>query len=655
MKERSDETARALSAVVGQLPAGEARPGQLQMAAAVEAVLASGADEPSHLAVAAGTGTGKSFAYLVPALLSGSRIVVATATKALQDQLALKDLPLVAAALSRPVEWAVLKGRSNYLCRQRLAEMEALGRQEQMDIGAGVPAGAAGAQVRELVSFAGTTELGDRAELDFEPLPAAWAAVSVTAEECPGAKNCPQGERCFAERAREKAAAADVVVVNHHLLGAHLASAGQVLPEHDALVVDEAHDLEDTLASCLGADISPGRLRGVAVMARAALARLHKPADQLAEAALEAATRFELALSRAPATRLPAGLGPELGEVANLVGSRLGRLESALREAAGGEASRFGAEGQQALRALLALGSCRQDLELCLAAGRESVVWVSGGERTALRSAPLEVSSVLAEQLFSKMPVVLTSATLPFGLAVRLGAEQRAVRELDVGSPFDFRENGLIYCAVDLPDPRSGRGPEPLHEELRQLIEAAGGRTLALFTSHRAMELAAKALREAFSWPVYVQGDLPKPAILQAFVEQERSCLFATMGFWQGVDVPGAACSLVVIDRLPFPRPDDPLLAARREAAGTAGFRQVDLPRAATLLAQGAGRLIRSAGDRGVVAVLDRRLATASYSGYLVRGLPPMRRTRERQVALEFLRRLAAGAEEAPRRFAGGP
>jgi ATP-dependent DNA helicase DinG len=262
---------------------------------------------------------------------------------------------------------------------------------------------------------------------------------------------------------------------------------------------------------------------------------------------------------------------------------------------------------------------------------------VTGGERISLKSAPLDVSSILAVQVFSHMPVVLTSATLPPGLAERLGAAPGGVTELDVGSPFDYRQNGLVYCAVRLPDRRRPGAERAIHDELETLVHAAKGRTLALFTSHRAMQEAATALRPRIPWPVHVQGDLPKTALLQAFSSEEAACLFATMGFWQGVDVPGPTLSLVVIDRLPFPRPDEPLTAARREAAGAMGFRTVDLPRAATLLAQGAGRLIRTETDRGVVAVLDSRLATASYSSYLVRALPPMRRTRDQAEAVRFL------------------
>jgi len=674
----TSRVAEALADLVSRLPAGEVRPGQLEMAEATEQTL-----EGDHgvLAVAAGTGTGKSFAYLVPAALSGKRVVVATATKALQDQLANKDLPLVAAAnglgrgrgtaTARAAEggagdgdhdhltWAVLKGRSNYLCRQRLRELEEFGRQESLD-GGGEAAGGGrrpraggrlgraatvGDQVVRLVEWATTTKSGDRAELDFEPEQQAWSNVSVTAEECPGAHRCPMGADCFAERARARAALADVVVVNLHLLGADLRSGGLVLPEHGALVVDEAHELEDVLAASLGVEVSPGRIRGIASAARAALASADgrskadaAKADGVVDDVLSSATRFESALAAAGEQRLPEGLGDEVGPAARLVTTRLQRLESQLRPASGEEHG--GAD--QALRALLAVERCRAELDRCLGAGASEVVWVAGGDRPSLRSAPLDVSSIMASQVFANRPVVLTSATMAPGLAARLGAPKDAVTELDVGSPFDYAHNGLIYCATRLPDRRQPGAEAAIHDEIELLVTAAGGRTLALFTSRRAMQQAADALRSRIEWPIHLQGELPKAALLQAFSGEEAACLFATMGFWQGVDVPGPTLSLVVIDRLPFPRPDDPLMAARRDAAGAGGFRAVDLPRAATLLAQGAGRLIRTATDRGVVAVLDPRLAKASYSGYLVKALPKMRRTRDRDEALAFLRALHA-------------
>lgn len=635
----------ALAAVVAGLSAGEARPGQVEMARAVMGVLA--ATGRRHLAVAAGTGTGKSLGYLVPAILSGKHVVVATATLGLQDQLARKDLPLIAAGLGQKVSWAVLKGRSNYLCRQALEDMDRLGTQEALDLGgasrgrrAGRSLGGVGAEVAKLVSWADATETGDRADLDFEPSPTAWSAVSVSADSCPGAARCPSGGSCFAEAARGRAAEAQVVVVNHHLLGAHLRSDGAVLPEHDALVVDEAHELEDILATGLGADVGPGRVQHLVSAARAALTGAGEKTTGGVDDVIEAARRFELELAGAPESRLPAGLGAGLGESVTLLSSRIGRLETQLR-AAGGSSDGNPSEGaQRCVRALLALERCRAELEGCLRAGEEEVVFVSSGERRTLRSAPLDVSGRLNSQVFSEMPVVLTSATMAPGLATRLGAPGTDVTEIDVGSPFDYAHNGLLYCAVHLPDRRSAGAADALHDELEALITAAEGRTLALFTSRRAMEQAAAVLSERVPWPVHVQGDLPKPALVAAFAGEEESCLFATMGYWQGVDVPGASLSLVVLDKLPFPRPDDPLMAARREAAGPQGFRVVDLPRAATLLAQGAGRLIRTATDRGVVAVLDPRLAKASYSGYLVKALPAMRRTRQRDEAVQFLRSL---------------
>jgi ATP-dependent DNA helicase DinG len=669
------EVADLLREVVATLPAGEVRAGQLEMAEAVEHVLAAG----GALAVAAGTGTGKSLAYLVPAVASSKHVVVATATKALQDQLANKDLALVARGLGRPVRWAVLKGRSNYLCRQRLHELERLGEQQRMDAPGGLePIGAelapgpdaergparggsartatarqVGEEVRRLVQWAESTTSGDRAELDFEPSALAWSTLSVTADECPGSRRCSAGSECFAEAARAKAAAADIVVVNLHLLGAHLRTGGEVLPEHDALVIDEAHELEDVLAASLGVEVSPGRLRALASSARAALVAAGRRAQRgedtaparTVEAVMAVAGAFEDLLAEREDQRLPPGLGGEIAEQVTLGIERLERLGAELRRAAEGSDGTNGADAaQRCLRALLGVDRCREELATCLAAGSDEVVWVSGGARPAMRSAPLDVSETMASEVFSKMPVVMTSATMPRGLARRIGAPAGATTQLDVGSPFSYKANGLLYCAVLLPDRRRPEAEAAIHDEIEALVLAAGGRTLALFTSRRAMTAAGEVLAARLPWPVLVQGELPKAALLEALSSQSAACLFATMSFWQGVDVPGPALSLVVIDRIPFPRPDDPLMAARRDAAGGAGFQRVDLPRAATLLAQGAGRLIRTATDKGVVAVLDPRLATASYGPALVRALPPMRRTKDRAEAEAFLRQIHAEA-----------
>ena len=655
---RADDVATALGEVVAGLPGGgEVRDGQLAMAEAVARAFA----EERHLVVRAGTGTGKSLGYLVPAVLAGKRVVVATATKALQDQLASKDLPLVFAGTRRRPSFAVLKGRSNYLCVQRLRESEVAG--TQGSLGEEEAGGAKlGEEARRVVEWARRTTTGDRAELEIEPDPRLWASFSVAADECPGAFRCPSGGECFAEAARNRAASADVVVVNLHLLGADLASDGAVLPEHDALIVDEAHELEDVLTASLGCSIGAGRVRALAATARAALGGSTRrrrsgagaDGDGAVDQVMEAADRLERALGERAGERLRGGALGELGEAVTLLVGRIERLEAELHRAAGG-AKAEGAEGasgergQRLTRALLVAGRLREQLGTLAELGDDEVAWVEGGARPTLEVAPVDVAPVLKEKVFGERPVVLTSATVPPGLAARLGADQAQTEELDVGSPFAYQEQALLYCAAHLPDRRRPDAEAAIHDELAALVDAAGGRTLALFTSRAAMERAAQAMRQRLDWPILAQGDASKAALLEAFAAEAGACLFATMGFWQGVDVPGATLALVVIDRIPFPRPDDPLMAARRERAGPSAFRTIDLPRAASLLAQGAGRLVRSADDRGVVAVLDSRLATATYRWDLVRALPPMRRTKERAEAEAFLRTIHRDASQAER------
>ena len=632
--------ADALARVTARLPGGgEARQGQLTMAGAIAAAIASG----RHLSVAAGTGTGKSLAYVVPAVLSGKHVVVATATKALQDQLAAKDIPLVRAGL-RPFTSAVLKGRSNYLCLQRLNESRLAGVQGSLE-GDDRATGKRAEEVRRIFEWAETTATGDRAELDAEPDQRLWATFSVTADECPGAFRCPSGAECFAERARAEAAAADIVVVNQHLLGADLASDGAVLPEHDVLIVDEAHALEDIVTESLGVSIGAGRLRSVAGAARVALGgpRAAAEVDDLAGMA----ERLEETLLACPEERLAGPPAGDLGEVLALCRARLERVESQLGAALGPGDGRDSADAAQpAMRAMLAAGRLRTDIDRLASSDDDDVAWVDQGTRPALRVAPIEVAPVLAERLFARQTVVLTSATIPPGLGVHLGAPPDELDVLDVGSPFAFDEHALLYCAAHLPDRRRDDAEQAIHAELARLIEAAQGRTLALFTSLGAMSRAADALRGRLAFPLLVQGEHGKATLLARFATEPAACLFATMGFWQGVDVPGSTLSLVVIDRIPFPRPDDPLIAARRERAGRDAFATIDLPRAATLLAQGVGRLIRTASDRGVVAVLDSRLATASYRWQLIRALPPMKRTKERRVAEAFLAALAAAPDQ---------
>ncbi len=606
--------------------------------------------ERRHLVVEAGTGTGKSLAYLVPAILSGAKTVVATATKALQDQLARKDLPflapLLAADLGRPLSYVVLKGRSNYLCRQRAAEVVGGGDQLLLDDepgfdAAGAALGPLGREIRRLVEWADTASTGDRAELPTEPSARAWSTLSVSAMECPGAANCPSGDTCFAERARRQALDADLVVVNTHLYGTHLANGGHSLPPHDVVIFDEAHQLEDVASASLGLELGAGRFR--------ALARNGRPVAKdpaVVESLADTGDRFERAIGPWRGQRLPAGLGADLAAAVALAATRVNAAASGLRAGPdGGLADDL--TGRRS-RAIQAAGHLAGDLALIADLPDSHVAWVEGPEhQPVLRVAPIDLREALTDALWREeaerpATAVLTSATIPLRLSERLGMPAAKVDELDAGSPFNYAEQALLYCAAHLPDPRQPGFADAAHDELEALIRAAGGRTLALFTSWRAMEAAAEALRPRLPYRILAQSELPKPALVSAFAGEETSCLFATMGFWQGLDVPGPALSLVTIDRVPFPRPDNPLLQARRDRLGQEAFRLVDLPRAATLLAQGVGRLIRSASDRGVVAVLDPRLAKAGYRWDLVRALPPMRRTRHRSEVEDFLRSLAA-------------
>jgi ATP-dependent DNA helicase DinG len=654
------DASAALAQVVAALPrGGEARPGQDEMARAVAEAIESG----RHLVVRAGTGTGKTLGYLVPAVLSGKRTVVATATRALQDQLAAKDLPFLEATLGHPFTWAVLKGRSNYVCVQRLAEVApSQGDAATGDGGSADNAGGDGHgsrpaasqlaldglaeradpdELATIAAWAATTTIGDRAELAVEPSEAAWAAVSTTSRDCPGAARCPRGDRCFAEAARDRAALADVVVVNLHLYGLDLASDGAILPEHDVTVIDEAHVVDDIISATTGVEIGAGRFTHLARLLRGILAEAGDTITGVADSGPVLTSALVPHRDQRLTAPLPDALAGALAAVRRRVEAAQVALRG-IREGAGDDVQARAIRARQAATALL------EEIDAVSAPTDAHVLFVTGPEHApTLRLAPLDVAGLLRERLWSRRTAVLTSATLAPGFGPHLGLPQRADELLDVGSPFDYPANGLIYCAARLPRPTDPHWADLAIDELAALIEAAGGRTLALFTSYKAMDRAVDTLRRRLPFPILAQGEQPKQALVERFAGDPETCLFATMSFWQGIDVPGASLSLVAIDRLPFPRPDDPLLQARREYVGDGAFLAIDVPRASTLLAQGVGRLIRTSTDRGAVAVLDPRLATARYGPKIVATLPRMRRTRDRAEVEAFLRELRAAGSAA--------
>ena len=620
--------ASTLAAVTAELPGAEERPGQIEMARLVAAAI----DRGRHLVVQAGTGTGKTLAYLVPAVESGARVVVATATKALQDQLAGKDLPFLAGVLPTPFDFAVLKGRSNYVCLQRLREVQGGGADAQLELDG--MAAATRSEIRRIAEWAGSSDSGDAAELDWSPSDAAWRSVSVGSDECPGADRCPLGEPCFAEQARRRAAAADVIVVNTHLYGLHVGSGGVILPEHDVVVFDEAHVLEDVMSDTVGAQLAPGRFITMAGTLRRILEE-----PELIASVIDIADVLRDALGPHAGQRLPQPYPGPVHDALVEARMRLDRVAVALATIS----TPVDDAKQRKLRAQILNGRAIEHLDLALDHPVGYVDFVSGSaDLPRLEIAPLDVGPTMREGVWQERTAILTSATIPISLRERVGLPLDGTDVADVGSPFDYQHQALLYCAMHLPDPRNDGYRDAVHDELVALIGAAGGRTLALFTSWKAMDLAAAAVRERVDVPILTQRDLPKPALVARFAADESTCIFATAGFFQGVDVPGRTLSLVVIDRLPFPRPDDPLLSARRELLGPTAFAQIDIPRAAMLLAQASGRLIRNATDRGVVAVLDRRLGTARYRWDIVKALPPMRRTRDRAEVEAFLAELTA-------------
>ncbi|HTX96668.1 MAG TPA: ATP-dependent DNA helicase [Mycobacterium sp.] len=651
---------------------GSERRGQVEMAAAVERAFATG----EHLVVQAGTGTGKSLAYLIPAIVRAvsddSPVVVSTATIALQRQLVDRDLPrlidALADALPRRPQFALLKGRRNYLCLNKIHNGGAAGADQEGDEDAGgrpqeelfdpVAVTALGRDVQRLTLWASTTESGDRDDLKPGVPERSWSQVSVSARECLGLARCAFGAECFSERARGEAGRADVVVTNHALLAIDAVAEAAVLPEHALLVVDEAHELVDRVTSVATAELTSAAL-GVAARR---ISRLVNP--ELTQR-LEATTaNFAAAIHDATPGRVD-HLDDEMATYLTALRDVASAARSAIDTTSDAKAAAARAETVAALseitdtaaRVLTSFGPAIPD--------RTDVVWLEheetrGSPRPVLRVAPLSVAGLLRERVFSCSTTVLTSATLTIGgsfdaMATAWGltggdfGEDPPWRGLDVGSPFHHAKAGILYVAAHLPPPgRDGTGSAEQLTEIAELITAAGGRTLGLFSSMRAARAAADAMRERLSTPVLCQGDDSTSALVERFSAEPETSLFGTLSLWQGVDVPGPSLSLVLIDRIPFPRPDDPLLGARQRAVaarGGNGFMAVAASHAALLLAQGSGRLLRRTTDRGVVAVLDSRLVTAGYGRYLRASLPPFWQTTDAAQVRAALQRLRTAAE----------
>jgi ATP-dependent DNA helicase DinG len=549
----------------------------------------------------------------------------------LKDQLAKHDLPVLSSALApiigRDISWAVLKGRNNYLCAQRITEIREP-KQHKLDLqefSAQVKS-----DVDKLVAWSETTSTGDSGDLSWSPRDAAWRHVSIGSDECPGASRCPSGDKCFAERARDFASVADVIVVNTHIYGLDVATDGALLPEHDVVIFDEAHQLEDVMSASVSKAISPGSIQHVVSALRSIVRD-----DALTGSLQQLASEFGGYISGDVDKRVPLPLPDDIQDV-------LARLRLKIDEAVTGLkaiSSNDESAKQRILRGQMLSNRLIDVIDGSLTAGSRTVAFVSGTkDRPVLELAPLHVGPSLHGGVWSKRTAILTSATIPLAMPARVGLEEDSVDAIDVGSPFDYENSALLYCAKHLPLPNDPGRDDAVHDELEKLINAAHGRTLALFTTYRAMHAAADEMTKRLEFKIWRQDDLPKMALVDAFSSEDSSCLFATAGFFQGVDVPGQTLSLVVIDKIPFPRPDDPLLSARRDEVGKTSFSEIDIPLAATQLAQAAGRLIRSRKDTGVVAILDPRLATKGYGKKLVSTLPPMKRTIEFAEVVQFLK-----------------
>jgi ATP-dependent DNA helicase DinG len=669
-----------LAAAVAEI-GGQERPGQVEMADAVANALESG----RHLLVQAGTGTGKSLGYLAPTLIrltqSADRILIATATLALQSQLANNDIPAALDAVEqvtgkRPSH-AILKGRTNYACLLRVRDGGAddqaalISASDLVDTirPSGATADSAlGAEVLALREWAEVQD-SEHGLADRDDAPShtdrAWQQVSIPVRECLGVQRCPQGHACFVERSREVARGADLVVTNHALLAINAMHGGTALPEHSAAIIDEAHELVARVTGAASAELSPQIIERVG---RRALTFL---SDEAALELLESADTLRTALDRSPLERVEDSDSPFVEACAV--------VRNATRQAVSELSSADEKPEPERRQAAAAVKEVFDIAERMAALHAQDVVWVSERERSGreARVAPLSVAGLMRRAVFGERTTVLTSATLKLGgdfdavaasVGLRSGERDDSAegagpvpdvdegaetdrplpwRGLDVGSPFDYRRQGILYVARSMPPPGRDGLSEEAKAEIAELVWASGGRTLGLFSSRRAAEAAALYVRRQLpKMTVLCQGDAQLSELTRRFIDDHATSLFGTLSLWQGVDVPGSTCQLVIIDRIPFPRPDEPLTLARQRAvaeAGGNGFMAVAAAHAALLLAQGAGRLIRRVSDKGVVAVLDPRLVNARYGSYLKASMPDMWQTTDREMAIQALRRLSAG------------
>ncbi len=616
------------------LPGYELREAQLRMAEMVEVAL----EHDGIALIEAGTGTGKTLAYLVPALRSGKKVVISTGTRTLQDQIMESDLPLLERHLGVPVNAACMKGLTNYLCRRRYRELLLGGETDEPTIARRLPM---------LIDWVSRTETGDRAELaelaEDEPI---WAAVQSSSETRVGAR-CSHFDACFVTAMRRRAEAAQLVVVNHHLFFADLATRGPhgggVLPSYDAVIFDEAHQLEDVATLFFGVQVSESRLEKLVrdfERTFVALGRAGPESLRIARSLDDAAARF---FARLPAPRdagrieLPADLGT--GAAKEDYGALDAALEAlelcCVREAGASEAiGQLGRRGAQ----------LRGELGRVIEAARADVVYCERrAQRRVVGASPVDVSHIFRREVLERVPaLVLTSATLTTDgsfdfIKRRLGIDFE-IDEAALPSPFDHARQAALYLP-ELPEPRAAEYPRAAADEVIRLVELTGGGAFVLCTSVRMMTSLAALCRPSLRVPLLVQGEAPKGALLDRFRESGHAVLFATMSFWEGVDVPGDALRLVIIDKLPFDVPTDPLIEARcrrLEEEGEPAFSRYLVPSAALTLKQGFGRLIRTRRDRGIVAILDSRIRTRGYGAVFLRSLPEAQRCSTRDEVVAF-------------------